>query len=424
MFWRCVLLGAMLALSSLPAGADDWPQFRGPGRDNKVTGFTAPATWPKELKKAWEVKVGSGVASPVLVGDKIYVFVRAGGDEVLKCLNAATGKEVWTEKYAAEEVTMPAKGFPGQEPFEGPRATPAVGEGKVCTLGVGGTVSCFDAATGKSIWRNETKLRPIFFTSCSPLIADGKCIVHIGGVPEGAKGFGGGGKGGKGELIAYSLADGKAAWKWSGDGPGYGSPVLATIHGVKQVVEQTDQNLIGVAMADGKLLWQTALKTGRYQTQTPVIDGNTVICGGSSFTIQKTGDEFKAEPGWVKNPPATYNTPVLKDGVLYGLAAGGGGGKGKGPATTRLFAQDAKTGEVLWTDSATRGECGAVLDAGEVLLLMSSDMNLVPFKPDRKEFKELARYKVASLPTFAMPIVSDKRIYVKDRESLTLWSLE
>jgi outer membrane protein assembly factor BamB len=431
---RCLLLGAMLAVSSLPAGADDWPQFRGPGRDNKVTGFTAPATWPKELKKEWKVPAGDGVASPILVGDRVYVFVREGGEEALRCLDAATGKEIWKEKYKEEEVTSPGRGFPGQEPFSGPRATPAAGEGKICTMGAGGTVSCFDAATGKVLWRHETKMRPVFFTSCSPVIAEGKCIVHIGGLPEGAKGFGGGGKGGgKGELMAYNLADGKPTWKWSGDAPGYGSPVLATIHGVKQVVELTDQNLVGVSLADGKLLWKTALKTGRYQSHTPVIDGNTVICGGTAFEIEKLGDEFKTEEKWAKNPPATYNTPVLKDGVLYGLVGGGGGGgkggggKGggakKGPAVTRLFAQDAKTGDVLWTNDVPRGECGAVLDAGDVLLLMSSDMNLVPFKPDRKEFKELARYKVADLPAFAMPIVAGDRIYVKDRESLFLWKL-
>jgi outer membrane protein assembly factor BamB len=151
---RCLLLGAMLAVSCLPAGADDWPQFRGPGRDNKVTGFAAPATWPKELKQEWKVPAGDGVASPILLGNRVYVFVREGDEEALRCLDATTGKEIWKEKYKEEEVTSPGRGFPGQEPFSGPRATPAAGEGKICTLGAGGTVSCFDAATGKVLWRH------------------------------------------------------------------------------------------------------------------------------------------------------------------------------------------------------------------------------------------------------------------------------
>jgi outer membrane protein assembly factor BamB len=419
---RCVLLGAILGITSLSAVADDWPQFRGPGRDNKVTGFTPPATWPKELRQVWKVPAGDGVASPILVGDKIYVFVRDGGDEVLKCIDAANGKEIWREKYAAVEVSSPASGFKGQEPFTGPRSSPAAGDGKVCTFGVGGVVSCFDAASGKRLWQVDTKLRPGFFTSCSPTIADGKCIVHIGGVPVNAKGGGGKG-GGKGELVAYDLNDGSVKWNWKGDGPSYGSPMVATIHGVKQVVELTDSNLIGVALADGKLLWKTEFKPpARYQTGTPVIDGNRVICAGVAFDIEKAGDDFKAEQQWSKNPPANYNTPVLKDGVLYGLAAGGGGMKG--PVSTRLYAQDAKTGNVFWTNQSARGECGAILDAGSVLILCSSDKNLVVFAPDEKEFKEIAKYKVADLPNFAMPIVAGKRIFVKDRESLFLWSLE
>lgn len=136
--------GCLLLLGN--AQAQDWPQWRGPGRDNKVTGFTAPKTWPKELKQKWKVPVGQGVSSPVLVGDKLYVFARQGGDEVIRCLDAATGNEIWKDKYGAVAVKRPADRFPG------PRSTPAVGDGKVCTLGVGGVVSCLDAATGSVLW--------------------------------------------------------------------------------------------------------------------------------------------------------------------------------------------------------------------------------------------------------------------------------
>src|SRR5437899_9116529 len=82
--------------------ADDWPQWRGPNRDNRVTGFTEPKTWPKELTKKWQTKVGLGDASPVLVGDEVYVFARDGDDEVILCLDAAKGTEVWRDKYAAK----------------------------------------------------------------------------------------------------------------------------------------------------------------------------------------------------------------------------------------------------------------------------------------------------------------------------------
>jgi outer membrane protein assembly factor BamB len=134
--------------------AQDWPQWRGPNRDNKLTGFTEPKTWPKELAKKWSTKVGLGDASPVLVGDKIYVFTRDGKEEVVRCLDAATGEEKWKDKYAAEAVTGPGGGHPG------PRSSPAIADGKVCTFGVGGILSCYDADKGKILWRKETKAHP------------------------------------------------------------------------------------------------------------------------------------------------------------------------------------------------------------------------------------------------------------------------
>src|SRR6266403_2394603 len=87
---------ALLALTTVLA--QDWPQWRGPNRDAKVTGFTAPKTWPKELTQKWNVTVGQGDASPALVGDKIYIFARQDTDEIALCLDARTGKELWQEK--------------------------------------------------------------------------------------------------------------------------------------------------------------------------------------------------------------------------------------------------------------------------------------------------------------------------------------
>src|SRR5712692_10597678 len=94
-----ILVGSVALLRAVGVFAADWPQWRGPNRDNKVVGFTAPATWPNALTQKWKTTVGLGDASPALVGDKVYVFTRQGDDEVTSCLNAASGKEVWTDKY-------------------------------------------------------------------------------------------------------------------------------------------------------------------------------------------------------------------------------------------------------------------------------------------------------------------------------------
>jgi len=126
-----LLPAGLLALAVLPSSAPDWPQWRGPGRDAKAT-FTAPKTWPKELAQTWKVTVGDGVATPALVGDKLYVFARQAGSEILRCLDAANGKELWAEKYEALGASGPASGF------SGPRCSPTVANGKLVTLGVRG----------------------------------------------------------------------------------------------------------------------------------------------------------------------------------------------------------------------------------------------------------------------------------------------
>ncbi len=110
-----VLIGAVAAFGQ------DWPQWRGPNRDGKASGFTAPKSWPKALNQKWKTTVGLGDATPALVGDKLYAFTRQGDDEVVLCLSAADGKELWRNKYAADAV-----GGPSSRQHSCPRISPNV----------------------------------------------------------------------------------------------------------------------------------------------------------------------------------------------------------------------------------------------------------------------------------------------------------
>jgi outer membrane protein assembly factor BamB len=384
--------------------AQDWCQWRGMNRDGKVSGFTEPEEWPKELTQKWKATVGSGDATPALVGEKLYVFSRQDADEVTVCLNASDGKEIWQNKYAAQEVT----GAAGRHP--GPRSSPTVAEGKVVTLGVGGVLSCLDAATGKEVWRNEefSGSVPKFFTSMSPIIVDGMCIAHLGEQDNGA-------------IIAFDLATGNEKWRWTGDGPAYASPVLMTVEDIKQVVVQTEKSVIGLAVTDGKVLWQVeSAAEGRfYNSATPIVDGQTVIYTGQgqgtkAVEIEKQEDGFVVKELWSNVELGTgFNTPVLKDNLLFGLSNSG-----------NLFCLNAQTGQTAWADTAEQGKFGSILDAGTVIFALPDSAELIAFKPDGKEYSEIKRYKVSETKIYAHPIVSGNRVFVKDQDSLAMWAVE
>jgi len=405
---KIVLVSCVVALFAGGALAQNWPQWRGPDRDGKAEGFMAPQQWPAELKQEWKTTVGLGCATPALVDGKLYAFTRQGDDEVILCLDASDGKILWESKYAAQEVTRAAARHPG------PRSSPAVADGKVVTLGVGGVLSCISASDGKVLWRKDPfpKVVPRFFTSMSPIVVDGMAIAHLGGEGNGA-------------LIAYDLASGDEKWRWGGEGPAYASPALLTVAGTKQIVTLSEGSVVGVNAADGKLLWQLPFapppRSRAYNAATPIVDGSTVIYTGASrgtfaVKIAKEGDKFAAEEVWSNADLAPqFNSPVLEGGKLYGLSNQG-----------NLFCIDAKTGQTAWTDGTQRdrGGFGGMVDAGSCVLVLPSDSNLIVFKTDGSQFSELAHYKVSDTSTYACPVPAGNSLYVKDEQTITKWAIE
>ena len=397
------VLIALFILSSTISFSQDWPQWRGMNRDSKVTGFKAPAAWPAELKQVWKVSVGFGDATPVLAGNKIYLNTRQGDQEVILCLDAATGKELWKTTYAAMAVTGPSA---SQHP--GPRGTPAVSNGKIVTFGASGILSCLDAATGKLLWRqdNPSNAFPAFFTGASPLITDGMCILHIGKMDDG-------------QVVAYDLNSGDEKWKWSGEGPSYSSPSVMTIEGKRLLVVITEKNIMALGLADGKLLWQIATPVQQrfYNCVSPYIDGQTIYFTGQgtgmkAIKVEKSGNEYVTKELW-SNPAvgAKWNTPILKDGFLYGFTD-----------QKRIYCLNASTGQTAWIDNAVSSDFSTMVDCGSVIIGLTSTNNLMVLKPDGKEYSEVAKYKVADTPIYAFPVISGNSIYVKDAETLMMYS--
>ena len=396
------LLSLFLILSSQDASSQDWPQWRGINRDGKVTGFKAPATWPAELKQDWKVIVGFGDATPVLAGNKIYLNTRLGDQEVILCLDAATGKELWKDQYPSTAVTGPSGSHPG------PRSTPSVAGGKVVTFGASAILSCLDAVSGKVVWRkdNPANVVPQFYTGMSPLIVDNVCIVHVGTNDNG-------------QILALDLNTGSEKWKWAGDGPAYASPSVMTFEGKKHLIVQTEKNLISLNLADGKLLWQlpTPVKQRFYNCTSPYIDGQTIYLTGQgsgmkAIKVEKSGNEIVTKELW-SNPEvgAKWNTPILKDGFLFGFTD-----------QKRVYCLNASTGQTAWIDNTVNSDFATIVDCGSVIIGLPSTANLLVMKPNTAAYSEIAKYKVSETAIYAFPVIAGNKIYIKDAETLMMYS--
>jgi outer membrane protein assembly factor BamB len=320
------------------------------------------------------------------------------------CLDAATGKEIWSDKFTASPApTGPDKAHPR------PRSTPTVVEGKLIVAGASGMLTCYDAATGKILWRKDEffKVTPPVYSSISPLVTDGLVIAHLGTATNGG-------------VFAYDLATGDQKWKWTGEGQGYASPSALNVDGAKQIVAITDKNIIGLGQADGKLLWQIPWDgKASFNAPSPVISGTTVIFtaqnrGITAMKIEKSGDTYTTKQLWKNATTATqFCTPVIKDNLLYGISGRG-----------TFFCLKADTGDPVWADTTAHGgNHGAVLDAGSVMLALGNDGQLVAFKPGDK-YEELAKIKVSATPITAHPIVTGNMVYVRDANSVALLTIE
>ena len=92
--FRSALLPVVVVLMVSQGAAQDWPQWRGTNRDGAIASFKEPSSWPESLKQQWKIDVGTGYATPLLVGDRLYLFSRQGEDEVMSALEPATARAV------------------------------------------------------------------------------------------------------------------------------------------------------------------------------------------------------------------------------------------------------------------------------------------------------------------------------------------
>jgi outer membrane protein assembly factor BamB len=397
-----ILLLTPLSHAQRPSA--DLTQWRGPARDGVIPGATVPQTWPETLTERWRVEIGTGYATPLVVGNRVYQFSRLGENETMTALDIESGKVVWQAGYPAAFTMNPATKQHGP----GPKSTPAFAGGRLYSIGMIGTVTAWDAASGKQIWQKPGAGPEMLYTThaFSPLIDGGSVIFHVGGNDKGA-------------LTAFDLDTGAVRWNWTGDGPGYASPMVAVFDGVRQIVTPTQTKIVGVDAATGALLWERPLIHQFVSNSiTPVISGQTVIVAGTgplfAFAVARRGGQWSTEQLWENTDlPLRYTTPVASGDTLFGLS-----GRNSG----QYYAMDARTGKTLWTSEGRQAAHASVARVGDLLFSLESDGELVVARTSQTAFEPVRRYKVADTETWAQPAISGSRVVVKAVTSLAMWT--
>ena len=399
-------LALVCAVVSVGA-AQDWNQWRGPSRTGVTTAFSAPAAWPDKPRKVWERKVGAGHSSPVVSGTRAFVFSRVGDGEMVTAFEHQTGKQLWQQRYRAPYQVNPSAEGHGK----GPKSTPVVEGGRLFTLGIGGTLSAFDAATGKLLWRKTFEREfdatsPDFGVALSPLVDGGNVIVHVGGNKSGA-------------LMAVDGATGTIKWQWKGDGPAYASPVIGSFGSSRQVVTQSRSRVVGLSATTGALLWSVPFTTAFAQNiVTPIVSGDLVLYSGieqplTAVRIRESGGKWTVEPVWrAESVPMYMSSAVLAGGTVFGLTH-----RNKG----QFFALDPRTGKVLWTTRGREGENAALIATGDLLMATTTEGELVIARRDPAKFDVIKRYTIAESPVWAHPVPVGRGVLVKDADTVACW---
>ncbi len=386
--------------------AQDWPQWRGENRDGVAKASAVPTAWPDELSKRWQVDVGVGYASPVVVGDRIFLFSREGGDEVIRSLSLDNGKTLWRQSYPAPYAMNPYTAEHG----EGPKSTPLVSGDKLYTLGITGVVSCHRADTGALVWQKSFQegfsKPPLYGFAASPIVADGKLIVHVGGEERGT-------------LVALAADSGSVVWSLEGDGPGYASPIVIELERTRQIVTMSESRIIGVSLDAGELLWSLPfIATYNQNIVTPIHQGRRLIFSGlgqPTFAIELTlsGEKWSTRELWRNDRVSFYmSSPVIAGNRLIGMSD-----KQKG----QFVALDPETGELLWSSTGRMGDNAAFVVVGNDVLILDDDAELAVLPVAANAFEPKRRYTVADTETWAHPVPTSEGILIKDLESLALW---
>jgi outer membrane protein assembly factor BamB len=380
-----------------------WTDFRGPKRDGEYTEGPILVNWPAAgLKPMWKQPAGAGYASFVIASGRAFTIEQRGSQEVVAAYDVSTGREIWTNAWAAE--------FRESMGGDGPRATPTWSDGRVYALGATGEFRALDETSGRVIWRTNILTDSgasnlPWGMAAAPLIV-GNAVVVLPGGPANQS------------VAAYDRVTGKRLWSAMGDAQAYSSPMLVTLLGVPQILVFSASRLVGLSADGSKTLWEQGwpAMNGINASQPVVIGDNRLFLssgygsGAAVIELSKAGDAFSVREVWrnsrMKN---RFGSSVLHDGVIYGLDE------------SILAAIDATTGDLKWKGG--RYGYGQVLLADGHLIVLTEDGDLALVRATPARHEELARFHVLDGKTWNLPAMAGGYLLVRNLAEMAAFDL-
>lgn len=395
--WVCTATLSCCLENSSRLRAQDWPQILGPNRDGSVVLPAQIASeWPNKLTPVWTANIGSGYAGAAISDNLVFVAHREANQEKLRALDLATGKKIWEAAWKAT--------YSGTiNPDAGPRAVPAIEDGKVVSYGAAGDLVCMRAQDGKLLWQRNLRQEydaddGYFGAGSSPLIVDGKVIACPGGKDAG--------------VVAVDLSTGKTIWTATEYDASYSSPVLVNDGNRKLLLIEMRLNTILVDLQSGKILGDIKFG-GRGPTvnaATPLLVGDGTYLLTASYNIGTTIVSVSAGQLVEKGRgldllSSQYNSPVGFGDLVFGI----NGREDAGIATLRAI--DVPSQKVLWE----KDDIGVshLLKANEKILMLGLDRRLRLVEASGKEYRELATTTLPDALYRALPALSGNRLIVR-----------
>jgi outer membrane protein assembly factor BamB len=317
----------------------DWPQWMGPDREGIWHLDIQKDTLKKDdLKKNWEVPIGSGYSGPTVSGGLVYVMdlIKTPEEkERVLCFNLETGEQVWEYSYPVSYSV----GYP-----TGPRASVLIDNGLAYALGTMGELHCMNAITGKVIWKktqNDYTINvPVWGLSSSPIVEKNQLIVQLGASPDGC-------------IVSFDKTTGKELWRALPDQASYSAPILINQAGKRVVIFWTGDNVVGLNPENGEVYWSVPFKRkgGIINISTPVYAEPYLFLSSfwdGSMLIKLHNDTTMAELVWERagknerNTDALHcciSTPIISGTYVYGVDSYG-----------ELRCLDLLTGDRIWED--------------------------------------------------------------------------